>query len=76
MKWFVKGDWNIPARKPLAVNSVFFVYSLCILAWIFQRDIPNGAVTLMSFVVPTVVVSYFGSSAIEAIKAKEDDKDA
>jgi len=67
-------NWDkMPIRKPLTFYTILFTYGLSFMAWLFNKPIPSGVESLLSFVVPVVVASYFTSSTFEALKSKEEE---
>jgi hypothetical protein len=67
-------DWSrTSVRKPLAVYSTVWGAAICSLAFLLDRDIPPGAVTVMTAFIPVCVGSYAASSAYEATRKKDDE---
>jgi len=52
-------------RKPLVIIAVFYAFALCLAAFLTGEDIPQGGVTILSFVIPAIICGYYGSSAYE-----------
>jgi len=75
-KFWTPVNWErMPIRKPLTFYTILFTYGLSFMAWLFNKPLPGGVESLLSFVVPVVVGSYFASSTVEAIKTTKDDDD-
>ena len=55
----------MPLRKPLAIITVFYVFGMCLAAFVLGWAIPDGVATILSFIAPTIMVGYYGSSAYE-----------
>jgi hypothetical protein len=70
---FKRGYWSgASVRKPLAVYCAAVCLVLCVLSWAFNRDIPPGAVTVLSAIVGAAVLGYCSSSAYEATHKEEE----
>jgi len=52
-------------RKLLCVIVVFFGLGLYLVSFVTGNDIPQGAVTILSFVIPCIIAGYYASSAYE-----------
>ena len=74
-KWRWPGWYNLSVRKPIAVATFIWCMLLCTLSFIFNRDIPQGAVTILSWIVPSCLLGYHASSAYETCHKKPEDQE-
>jgi len=66
MKKRIYGFWDkLPTAKPLAWILTLFTMWLVGGSFVTGRAIPDGAVSIMIAMGPTMVVAYFGKSAYE-----------
>ena len=68
MKWC-----KLPVRKPLAVGAAMWGAGLVSLAFLLNRDIPPGCVSITQAIIVACVGGYCASSGWEAVKGNGSD---